>query len=237
MQPIYPYSHLTNTPDLDKTFTKAGDSQPFTPEVTLRRGTSATFNIFATHVDNNQPLDTTTRFKSKRTKSAYIEQVITPTKQTQRPATSLSQQSNDQSIDLGFGSPTTDAFEIDNNASHTSRAGSAKSHYSAGSAKSQQSTEHLNDAMNSLSLGQTQHGDEIGLDTADVEHTDLNTHPTKPQIFAEANDGSELDLSSGAKLPELFTNEGRETPAPLSRPVSAESQSTRGEILVISIIC
>ena len=120
-------SHLTNTPDLDKSHGRSGESQPFTPEVTLRRCASATFNIFATHVDDNQPLDHPIKFGSKRTKSAYIEQVIPPVTQAERPVTSLSQKSNNEEVKSSYDALFQDGLEDKLKSGHSSRHGSGKS--------------------------------------------------------------------------------------------------------------
>ena len=120
-------SHLTNTPDLDKSYGRSGESQPFTPEVTLRRGASATFNIYATHVDDSQQLDQPIKFGSKRTKSAYIEQVIPPVKQAERSATSLSQKSNNGNVESSYDPPLQDGLEDKLKSGHSSRHGSGKS--------------------------------------------------------------------------------------------------------------
>ena len=208
-------SHLTNTPDLDKSHGRSGESQPFTPEVTLRRCASATFNIFATHVDDNQPLDHPIKFGSKRTKSAYIEQVIPPVTQAERPVTSLSQKSNNEEVKSSYDALFQDGLEDKLKSGHSSRHGSGKSGMPSKQA-AQENIEDFTVGIDSLT-GTLQNAEDMSSQSS-----------VKPQILTPAMETGGNPAKAEATLPKLSSNEGKETPAPLSRPVSADSQSTRG---------
>ena len=183
--------------------------------MTLRRGASATFNIFATHVDDNQPLDHPIKFGSKRTKSAYIEQVIPPVTQAERSATSLSQKSNNGNVESSYDPPLQDGLEDKLKSGHSSRHGSGKS----GMPSKQAAQENIEDfavGIDSLT-GTPQNAEGMSSQSS-----------VKPQILTPAMETGDNPAKAEATLPELSSNEGKETPAPLSRPVSADSQSTRG---------
>ena len=183
--------------------------------MTLRRGASATFNIFATHVDDSQQLDQPIKFGSKRTKSAYIEQVIPPVKQAERSATSLSQKSNNENVESSYDPPLQDGLEDKLKSGHSSRHGSGNS----GMPSKQAAQENIEDfAVGVDSLSGT-------LQNAKGMSSQFSL---KPQILTTAVESGDHPAKAEATLPELSSNEGKETPAPLSRPVSADSQSNPG---------